>query len=280
MNGTRRTSASVAARSSIGVTATRTRARVMRAPSVGAGARRIGQRQVDGGRELRIQAHDLGVPQHLLVPPQRPSGERMGEGLALAEDHVLLSDLGAVLGGDVEEDLGALQRDHDGLHRLEGLDEVAGHEREGGGDPVGDTGARRRRHRQQHGQHRRPVRPRASKRHRGLVHAEHRAQALADLAERRRGLDGLHQAAASGCRGRGRPSPARPAPARPGRRRASRADGPARSTSASPTPASSWKRLDGGDLVGDELVHADHDRAPCPRPRAATGRRRPGSRAA
>jgi len=46
------------------------------------------------------------------------------EGRALAKDRVLLADLRAARGADVEEDLVAVEGDDDALDRLEGLDEL------------------------------------------------------------------------------------------------------------------------------------------------------------
>jgi hypothetical protein len=67
-------------------------------------------------------------------------GQRVQEGLALAEDRVLLADLGTGRLGHVEEDLAALGRDDQPLDRLEGGHEVVGDEREGGGDPIRHAG--------------------------------------------------------------------------------------------------------------------------------------------
>src|SRR4029453_10172751 len=80
------------------------------------------------------------VPRDLIVAAEELAGDRVGEGLTLAEDRVLLALHRAAAGADVEENLGPLHRDHHRLDGREGFGEVDGHHPERPPDAVGNTG--------------------------------------------------------------------------------------------------------------------------------------------
>src|SRR5262249_17513763 len=117
---------------------------------------RLVWRSDEGGRgELRLYSPDLGPPQDVLVPSQWLAGERMHERRALTEDRVLLADLTAAGGRDVEEDLHSSARHDDARAGREGLDELVGHERERRADAIRDAGRRGHRgHRRREQDHR------------------------------------------------------------------------------------------------------------------------------
>src|SRR5262249_61061677 len=75
---------------------------------------------------------------------EEPLGDRMVEGLALAEDRQLLADLGAAALPEIEVQEVAIGRGDQALDRLRGANEIVGHQLKRRSQAIGQPRPRRR----------------------------------------------------------------------------------------------------------------------------------------